>query len=277
MNIEGTHLFDAPQELVWRMLLDPVVLAKIMPNCQALEKIDEGEYEGKMKIQVGPVQGLFQGKVTLSDLQEPSSYHMHVQGKGPAGVVDGEGAVRLEGVDDKTVMHYTGEAKVSGRIASIGQRLMDTSARAIIKQSLENLEQQIVATHNAQNAPAPAEHEEAIPQAEVPTAPPAEAPGAQAASVVEKDVTTSKPTPEPYFRRAPASVKVPPPAPETPAASHAQFASSIAKELFKEFVPADKQKWVLAALGFLLVHLYINWWANVVARRTLRRISQRLK
>jgi carbon monoxide dehydrogenase subunit G len=277
MNIEGTHLFDAPQELVWRMLLDPVVLAKVMPNCQALEKTGEGEYEGKMKIQVGPVQGLFQGKVTLSDLQEPSSYHMHVQGKGPAGVVDGEGAVHLEGVDGKTVMHYTGEAKVSGRIASIGQRLMDTSARAIIKQSLENLEQQIVTTHIAQNAPTPAEHEEAMPQAELLTEPSAEASGAQVASRAEEGVTATEPTPKPYFRRAPASIKVPPPAPKPSAASFVQFASRIGKELLHEFVPADKHKWVVVGLGFLLVHLYINWWANVIARRTLRRISQRLK
>jgi uncharacterized protein len=282
MNIEGTHLFDAPQELVWRMLLDPVVLAKVMPNCQALEKTGEGEYEGKMKIQVGPVQGVFQGKVTLSDLQEPNSYHMHVQGKGPAGVVDGEGAVRLEAVDGKTLMNYTGEAKVSGRIASIGQRLMDTSARAIIKQSLENLEQQILATHNAENAPAHAEPDVTPMQVGSPSPEPPVEPAVRAkveARVIKEGgtvegVVASKPNTE---TRVPNAPKVASPKPETPAASHTQFASSIAKELFNEFVPADKQKFVLAALGFLLVHLYINWWANVIARRTLRRLSKRLK
>src|SRR5690554_3952321 len=124
MNIEGTHEFDAPQELVWTMLLDPVVLAKVMPNCQALKKVGEEEYTGRMKIQVGPVQGVFQGKVTLSNLNPPTGYRMQVQGKGPAGIVDGEGDVRLETVTDpngssKTLMHYAGEAKVSGKIASI--------------------------------------------------------------------------------------------------------------------------------------------------------------
>ncbi|MCC6453570.1 MAG: carbon monoxide dehydrogenase subunit G [Caldilineaceae bacterium] len=254
MNIEGTYEFDAPQELVWNMLLDPVVLAKVMPNCQALEKVGEGEYEGKMKIQVGPVQGLFQGKVTLANLNPPESYRMQVQGKGPAGIVDGEGDVRLEAVEGKTIMHYAGEARVSGKIASIGQRLMDTSARAITKQSLENLEKQIEAVQNPQAAPpeaAPPVADEAPPSAPVESA-------------------ASKTASEP---RLPFSASAVPSGSETTSASTFQFASSIAKELFDEFVPADKQKWVLAGLGFLVIHLYLNWWANVIARRVARRIE----
>ena len=259
MNIEGTYEFDAPQELVWNMLLDPVVLAKVMPNCQALEKVGEGEYEGKMKIQVGPVQGLFQGKVTLANLNPPQSYRMQVQGKGPAGIVDGEGDVRLEAVEGKTIMHYTGEARVSGKIASIGQRLMDTSARAITKQSLENLEKQIEAVQNPQAAPSEA-------------APPV------AASPVAEEASPSAPVESAMSRmasepRPPFSTNAAPPEPETTSASTFQFASSIAKELFDEFVPADKQKWVLAGLGFLVIHLYLNWWANVIARRVARRIE----
>lgn len=255
MNIEGTHEFDAPQELVWSMLLDPVVLAKVMPNCQALEKVGDNEYKGKMKIQVGPVQGVFQGKVTLSEINAPTSYRMQVQGKGPAGIVDGEGDVRLESVSgpngsSKTVMHYAGEAKVSGKIASVGQRLMDTSARAITKQSLENLETQIEAIQNAKNAPPePAE--------ELPSTP--------------AESTASSPTAE---SRAASPSTAAPPIPDTPSASSAQFAASIARELFNEFVPADKQKWVLAALAFLALHLYLNWWANATARRVARRLEE---
>lgn len=254
MDIEGSYTFDAPKELVWKMLLDPIVLAKVMPNCQALEKTDDDEYEGKMKIQVGPVQGIFQGKVKLSNLQPPDSYHMQVLGKGPAGMVDGEGDVRLADADGKTTMHYTGQAKVSGRIASIGQRLMETSTRAIIKQSLENLEMQILASHHGQTEPSDVEPE-----------PPS--------GLVEN--TTSKTTP----------VSSPPFSPETPSSkgvstgsaisspSPFQFATSIARELFDEFVPADRQKWVLAVLGLLLIHLYINWWANLIARRVVRRLG----
>ncbi len=275
MNIEGTHLFDAPQELVWRMLLDPVVLAKVMPNCQALEKTGEGEYEGKIKIQVGPVQGAFQGKVTLSDLQAPSSYHMQVQGKGPAGVVDGEGAVRLETVDGKTLMHYTGEAKVSGRIASIGQRLMETSARAITKQSLENLEQQIVASHNAQNAPAETE-QESTPNQESTLDPKTPSDGKSRSGESPSNVDApalSTPASESRPPSVANSSNAEPLMSETPAASPTQFAVSIARELFDEFVPADKQKWVLAAIGLFFVHLYINWWANAIARRVVRRLE----
>jgi carbon monoxide dehydrogenase subunit G len=255
MKLEGTHLFDAPQELVWQMLLDPVVLAKIMPNCQALEKVGDGEYEGKIKLQVGPVQGVFQGKVTLSQLQPPDSYHMHVVGKGPAGVVDGEGDVRLEGAADagdggKTVMHYTGEAKVSGRIASIGQRLMDTSARAITKQSLETLEKQIEAVQHVQTAP-PEPQQESNPD------------------VVENRESETAPK----SRAATPPKAAAPPVPDISPPTPLEFALSIAKELFDEFVPADKQKWVLAAFAFLLVHLYMNWWANAIARRVARRLE----
>jgi hypothetical protein len=60
---------------------------------------------------------------------------------------------------------------------------------------------------------------------------------------------------------------------DTPASSTAQFAISIGRELFNEFVPADKQKWVLAAAALLLVHLYLNWWANLIARRIVRQLE----
>jgi carbon monoxide dehydrogenase subunit G len=113
------------------MFLDPEVLARIMPGCERLERTGENEYEGVMKIRVGPVQGTFQGSVQLSELQPPQSYHMLVNGRGPAGIV--------------RVMHYKGEAQISGRIATVGQRLMESSAQAIARQSLDNLDRQIQA------------------------------------------------------------------------------------------------------------------------------------
>ena len=143
MKIEGDYTFNAPRDVVWEMFLDPDVLARTMPGCEKLEMVGENEYEGVMKMRVGPVQGTFQGNVHLTDLQAPETYHMKVDGRGPSGFVQGEGDVRLEETDDGTVMHYSGEAQVGGRLAQVGQRLLDSSARAITKQSLENLEKQI--------------------------------------------------------------------------------------------------------------------------------------
>jgi hypothetical protein len=98
-----------------------------------------------MKIRVGPVQGVFTGNVELTDLKPPESYHMLVDGRGAPGFVKGEGNLRLEAQGEETVLHYEGDAQVGGRLASVGQRLMDTSAQALIRQSLETLDAQIQA------------------------------------------------------------------------------------------------------------------------------------
>lgn len=150
MKVEGSYTFDAPREIVWPTLLDPQVLAKIMPGCEKLEQVGENEYEGVIKIKVGPVQGTFNGKVTLANIDAPNSYDMQVTGKGPSGIVDGTGKLWLQGENGQTTLHYNGDANVSGKIASVGQRLMDTSARAIIRQSLEGLGQQIAARQHAE-------------------------------------------------------------------------------------------------------------------------------
>ncbi len=143
MNLDGTYTFDAPRDVVWKALLDPEVLARVMPGCEKLDQIGENEYKGTLKIKVGPVQGKFEGVVTLLDIQAPDSYRMKVDGKGAPGFLKGEGLVKLEAQGDSTLMRYEGEAQVGGRIASVGQRLLDSSAKALTRQSLEGLHDQI--------------------------------------------------------------------------------------------------------------------------------------
>ena len=145
MKIAGDYTFEAPRDLVWEALNDPNVLAQIMPGCEKLVQIGENEYEGALNIKVGPVQGVFQGLIKLTDISAPESYKMQVDGKGASGFVKGVGAVVLEDQGDTTLMHYDGDAQVGGRIASVGQRLIDSSAKSIIKQSLEGLHQYIKA------------------------------------------------------------------------------------------------------------------------------------
>jgi carbon monoxide dehydrogenase subunit G len=145
MDLKGTYTFNAPRDIVWQALLDPEVLARVMPGCEKLEQIGGNQYEGAIKIKVGPVQGKFQGKVTLENINEPDSYSMIIDGKGASGFMKGEGQVKLEPQDDSTLMHYEGKAQVGGRIASVGQRLLDSSAKALTRQSLDNLAKQIEA------------------------------------------------------------------------------------------------------------------------------------
>lgn len=140
IRLQGSHAFAAPQAAVWDAVRDPNVLAQVLPGCERLEAIGENEYEGEINIRVGPVQGKFQGKVTLTHIDAPNGYHIDIQGQGQPGFVQGNGELKLESSDGKTVLNYSGEAQVSGRIAGVGQRLMDSSARSIVRQGLESLD-----------------------------------------------------------------------------------------------------------------------------------------
>ena len=145
MKIEGSYPFSAPRDVLWPMLLDPAVLANIMPGCEKLETVNDNQFQGILKIKVGPVQGKFQGDVVLTDISSPESYKITVNGRGAPGFVKGSGSLHLEADGDMTMLHYSGDAQVGGRLASVGQRLLDTSANAIIRQSLEGLGQQVQA------------------------------------------------------------------------------------------------------------------------------------
>jgi len=140
MKLVGDYVFQSPPEVVWASLLDPEVLAAVMPGCDKLELIGEGEYEGILNIKIGPVQGKFDGKVKLEDIREGEGYTMQVNGRGAPGFVKATVQVDLNAEGDGTRMAYDGDAQVGGRIASVGQRLLDTSAKAIVKQSLDGLD-----------------------------------------------------------------------------------------------------------------------------------------
>lgn len=168
MKIQGEHVFAAPREAVWRTVLDADVLSKVLPGCEDFHEVAANEFEGVLKIKVGPVQGKFQGKVKLSDLKEPESYHLHLNGKGAPGFVDGKGDLRLEDDGAGTRLHYEIDAKVGGRIASVGQRLLDSTTRSITRQALEGLDKQVTArTGVAAGEPAAAVEIEAPSQSEV--------------------------------------------------------------------------------------------------------------
>jgi len=147
VKFAGEYEFEAPVAEVWKALLDPVVLAAVMPGCEKLELVD-GAYVGELNIKVGPVQGKFQGKVNLGDVEEEKGYTMKVDGRGAPGFVRATATVKLTPEGDATKMEYDADAQVGGRIASVGQRLIDASAKAIIKESLEGLNANVRARAN---------------------------------------------------------------------------------------------------------------------------------
>ena len=156
MEIGGDYVFDAPQKIVWDALQDPNVLGSIMPGGQGFEEVGENQYTGVLQVKVGPVQGTFQGQINLSDIKPPESYHIEVDGKGAPGFVKANGNLRLEARDGQTYMEYSGQAQVGGRIASVGQRLLDASARSIIRQSLDALNEYLKVKVAQQAQPAAA-------------------------------------------------------------------------------------------------------------------------
>ncbi len=151
MKLEGEYTFEAPRDIVWDVLLDPQLLARVLPGCEGLDPLGNDQYKAVLKIQIGPVQGVFEGTVTLLDINKPDSYRMDINGKGAPGFVKGIGAVRLETQGSTTTMHYEGDAQVGGRIASVGQRLLESSAKALVRQSLEGITAQVQARKEAQN------------------------------------------------------------------------------------------------------------------------------
>lgn len=177
MRLEGEYIFDGPREEVWAIVRDPEVLATALPGTQSLEQVSENEYAGKMHVRIGPVSGVFAGKLVVSDEVPPESYTLSVEGKGAPGFGNGIGYVQLLELDDgRTLMKYEGEMQVGGRIANVGQRLIDTASRSMIGQGLESL-------NNALRARIAAEAE----GTEVDYTPPTEA---EFAAAVAKDVAT---------------------------------------------------------------------------------------
>lgn len=152
MNVEGEYTFGAPQALVWEALLDPDVLASVMPGGEEFQEVGENEYTGNLKIKVGPVQGKFTGNIKLSDIVSPESYRMEVDGKGAPGFVKATGQLHLSDQGESTHMSYEGAAQIGGRIASVGQRLLDASAKSIIRQSLDGLNAYLVAKYETERA-----------------------------------------------------------------------------------------------------------------------------
>ncbi|MCG8353113.1 MAG: carbon monoxide dehydrogenase subunit G [Chloroflexales bacterium] len=179
MRIAGNYTFEADREEVWLALNDPEVLARAIPGCQKLEQIGENEYESTLKIGLQAVKGVYNGHISIQDLQPPQGYKLVVNGKGSNGFVKGEGTINLRQDGAKTIIEYGGEAQVGGTIASVGQRLLDGAAKTLINQSLKALSAQITARRNGVQAGEAAGAEtraQSTPQPVAPVAPPVLAP-----------------------------------------------------------------------------------------------------
>ncbi|MCS6878892.1 MAG: carbon monoxide dehydrogenase subunit G [Geminicoccaceae bacterium] len=172
MDLTGEYRIPAPRRRVWQMLNDPEVLAKAIPGCEEMQRLSDTEFAAKVKAKVGPVSATFTGKVTLSDLDPPESYTITGEGSGGvAGFAKGGAKVRLlEDGPETTILRYEAKADVGGKLAQIGSRLIQGTAKKMADDFFGKLAELAAAAPPAAAPPAP---EVAPPAAEA--APPAPA------------------------------------------------------------------------------------------------------
>lgn len=146
MDMAGERLILAPQNTVWSALNDPEILKACIPGCESLEATSESEMTAVAAIKLGPIAARFSGRIKLSDVDPPNGYTLSGEGKGgPAGFAKGAAKVRLAPVPEGTLLTYTVEAQVGGKIAQLGARLIDASAKSMADQFFTKFAEQVQA------------------------------------------------------------------------------------------------------------------------------------
>jgi uncharacterized protein len=145
VTLDGTFTFSGPRALVWELLQDPAVLAKALPGTEVLELSGPDRYHGVMKVSVGPVTAAtFDVGVTLTGKLPPERFGLQIDGKGAVGHTRGTAQIELsEPTRDTTLLHYTSRLQIGGKIAAVGQRLIESVARTMMTQALDALEREV--------------------------------------------------------------------------------------------------------------------------------------
>jgi hypothetical protein len=134
MKVSGTYSFKVGRQKLWDTLLDTDVLAACIPGCQAFKPIGDDRYEVSLKVGLGAISGSYKAVVEVADKDEPNSYTMRVQGKGSGTTIKGEGAITLVETESGSQARFEGDARVTGIIARVGQRLMGGASKTMVDQ-----------------------------------------------------------------------------------------------------------------------------------------------
>ena len=146
MKIEGHFIFPAPAQEVWDLLTDPQSLQHCTPGCKQLTEIAADEFEATMEVGIGPIKGIFHGKISMKEKTPPRSYELIIEGSGAAGFVRGEGALTLqEEAGDQTAVHVAGDGQVGGVMAGVGQRLFEGVAKQLMGQFFQCMQGRLAA------------------------------------------------------------------------------------------------------------------------------------
>lgn len=139
MTMTGEYQLPASQQAVWEKLNDPAVLKACIPGCQELNKTGDNGFQAVATIKIGPVKATFKGAVTLSDIDPPNGYKISGQGEGGvAGFAKGGAVVKLAPKDGGTLLTYNVEAQIGGKLAQLGQRLINGAAKKVADDFFQN-------------------------------------------------------------------------------------------------------------------------------------------
>jgi uncharacterized protein len=134
VKLEGSHQIEASRERVYQSLVNPEVLQRCIPGCEKLEKTGENVFAATIKTGVGSIKGVFNGTARLEDLREPEHLRIVVDGKGAPGFLKGSGDLDLAQDGNFTKVNYSGDVQVGGTIASVGQRMIQSTAKMMATQ-----------------------------------------------------------------------------------------------------------------------------------------------
>jgi carbon monoxide dehydrogenase subunit G len=139
MNMTGEVQLAASREAVWALLNEPAMLKSCIPGCESLDKDSDNEFQAVATIKIGPVKARWKGKVRFSDLDPPNSYRISGHGEGGvAGFAKGGAKVSLADKDGGTLLSYNVEAQIGGKLAQLGQRLINSAAKKTADDFFEN-------------------------------------------------------------------------------------------------------------------------------------------
>ena len=145
MIVEGSYSFPAQREVIWDLLLDPAVIAKTMPGATEMVRVTHEKYAGKLRIGIGAITAAeFQVTVVLADVLAPEHYTMLIDGQGKFGFTRGSALIELaaDGATG-TQLHFRADMQVGGKIAGVGQRLLDSVSKLLTRQGLEALAKEV--------------------------------------------------------------------------------------------------------------------------------------
>ncbi|MBL8700622.1 MAG: carbon monoxide dehydrogenase subunit G [Alphaproteobacteria bacterium] len=176
MELTGERLLPASRDRVWAALNDPEVLKRCIPGCQEIAKLSDTELTAKVGLSVGPVKATFTGRVTLSEIDAPNGYKISGEGQGGvAGFGKGSAVVKLTDDPAGTRLTYAADAAVGGKLAQIGSRLVEATARKLADEFFTRFADEFPAVAAAAPAatpePADAATSAATPAPAAPTAP----------------------------------------------------------------------------------------------------------